>query len=359
MPKKRTKVAAPKALAKKGGEARALSLSKEERSNIARAAALTRWGAEGKAAPAVAKYGAVDRPLKIGDIEIPCFVLEDGRRVFTQSGLQQALGLSKGGGKDGSRRIAGTMASLSEKGLDVRDLVDRANEPIQFYMPHGGKPAMGHEAMMLPDICDVLIEAGRRDLLHSNQKSLAKQAAILQHGFATVGIIALVDEATGYQDVRGRDALAKILERFVAKELKPWVSTFPPDYYKQIYRMNAWSYDPENNGRPGVLGHWTNNIVYARLAPGVLAELKKVVPKDKKGRHKAKLFQALTDDFGHPKLREHLAGVVMLMKYSPNWKVFMARLDDEYPQHGDTLMLPFPADYVPPPASDTDVDVAE
>jgi hypothetical protein len=53
-------------------------------------------------------------------------------------------------------------------------------------------------------------------------------------------------------------------------------------------------------------------------------------------------------DVGHPKLREHLIGVVMLMKYSPNWKVFMDRIDMEYPQWGKNYLLPFPDDYAPP-----------
>jgi hypothetical protein len=67
------------------------------------------------------------------------------------------------------------------------------------------------------------------------------------------------------------------------------------------------------------------------------------------GRLKHKLFQRLTDEIGHPKLREHLAAVVMLMKYSPDWKEFMSRLDRELPQWGETLMLPFPDDYMSAP----------
>jgi hypothetical protein len=97
-----------------------------------------------------------------------------------------------------------------------------------------------------------------------------------------------------------------------------------------------------------VIGHWTDNIVYKRLAPGVCRELKRQTPRDESGRHKYKLFQRLTQDFGHPKLREHLAAVVMLMKYAPSWQVFSRRLDAEFPQWGDTLMLPFPEDYTPP-----------
>lgn len=330
-----------------GGLARAARTPPKRRSEIARAAAMSRWADEGKPQPMLAKYGALDRPLKIGDVEIPCYVLADGTRVLAQRGLQGGIGLSEGGGKTGARRIAELMESLAEKGVNVRGLVARANSPIRFIPPHGGNPADGYEATILPDICAVLIDAQQQGKLTPSRVHLAERAALLQHGFATIGIIALVDEATGYQDYRPRDALARILEKFVAKELRPWVKTFPAEFYKQIFRLNQWEYH-ENCGRPGVVGHWTNNIVYKRLAPGVLEELRKQTPRTPGGDFKNKLFQRLTEDFGHPKLREHLTGVIMLMKYSPNWEVFMDRLDREYPQWGTTMLLPFPDDYEPP-----------
>jgi hypothetical protein len=332
---------------RRGGNRRAEILPPERRSEIARQAAMMRWADEGKPQPILAKYGAIDRPLRIGDIEIPCYVLADGTRVLAQRGLQGGIGLSLGGGKSGARRIAELMESLGEKGIDIRGLVARANSPIRFIPPHGGNPADGYEATILPDICAVLIDAHQQRKLGKHREHLAIRAARLQHGFATIGIIALVDEATGYQDFRQRDALARILERFVAKELRPWVKTFPAEYYKQIYRLNGWEY-ADNAGRPGVIGHWTNNIIYKRLAPGVLDELKRLTPRTPSGYYKNKLFQRLTEDVGHPKLREHLTGVVMLMKYSPNWKVFMDRIDMEYPQWGKNYLLPFPDDYMPP-----------
>lgn len=336
----------------KGGLERAKRLSKSERSEIARMGGLAKAAKDGKSLPLLAKYGAEDRPLTINNIQIPCYVLADGTRVLAQRGLQAGIGLGEGGGKGGARKIPALMEKLVDKGLDIRGLIARANSPIRFIPPHGGNAAHGYEATILPDLCAVLIEADRRRLLTPTQKFLAERAAILQHGFATLGIIALVDEATGYQDVRQRDALARILEKFVAKELRPWIKTFPTEYYEQIYRLNGWPYEAVA-GRPGVIGHWTNNIVYRRLAPGVLQELRRRTPRDEKGRLKNKLFQRLTEDFGHPKLREHLMGVVMLMKYAPNWQVFMDRLDREFPQWGDTLMLPFPEDYAPPEVSET------
>ena len=334
----------------KGGRIRAANLGHERRAEIARLGALARWSGEGKESLVLAKYGTPDRPLRIGAVEIPCYVLADGRRVLAQRGLQAGIGMSEGGGKKGARRLVEMMGSLQEKGIDTRDLISRANSPIRFILPMGGVVADGYEASILPDICAVIIDAEQRGVLGKRLHHLAQQCAILQHGFATVGINALVDEATGYQEFRARDALALILEKFVAKELRPWMKTFPSDFYEQIYRLNGWKYQ-ENCGRPGVLGHWTNNIVYKRLAPGVLVELKRLTPRTESGRLKHKLFQRLTDDVGHPKLREHLVGVTMLMKYSPDWRVFMDRLDKEYPQWGKTMMLPFPDDYTPPPRS--------
>lgn len=326
--------------ASKGGKARIAALSTQERTNLARQAALTRWARQGKEPPLLAEYGAPDRPLRIGTIEIPCYVLADTRRVLSQRGLQSGIGLSEGGGKGGARKIAELMTKLREKGIDIRDLVSRANSPIRFISPLG-VPTDGYEATILPDICAVIIEADRQRKLGGRLKHLAQRCGILQHGWATVGIIALVDEATGYQDFRARDALAKILERFVAKELQPYVRTFPPEFYKQIFRLYGWDYY-ENCGRPAVVGHITNNVIYKRMPPGVLEELRGMVPRDEKGRLKKKLFQGLTPDVGHPKLREQLVGTTMIAKYSPTLEVFYKRLDQEYPQYGKTMPLPFP-----------------
>jgi hypothetical protein len=331
----------------KGGAARARGMTAKERSDSARRAALSKWAQAGVIP--LAKYGAADRPLRIGDIEIPCYVLADARRVLATVGLQTGIGLSTGGGTLGSRRLTQLMMYLERKGIDTKGLIARVDNPITFIPPHGGIPARGYEATILPDICAVLIEAGQRDVLMAQQRHLAERAAILQHGFATVGIVALVDEATGYQDARVRDALAKILEKFVAKELRPWVRTFPAEFYRQIHRLNGWEYS-EDGGSPGVVGHWTTNIVYKRLAPGVWEELDRLTPRTDGGRLKNRLFQRLTEDVGHPRLREHLAAVVMLMKYSPDWQEFMHRIDIEFPQWGKTLMLPFPDNYHAPPA---------
>jgi hypothetical protein len=323
----------------KGGKKRAQGMTPKQLSDSGRKAALTRWANEGKVA--VAHYGSPDRPLRIGDIDIPCYVLADGRRVLAQRGLQGGMGLSEGGGKGGARKIVQFMEYLERKGLDTKGLSARANSPISFIPPHGGNPADGYEATILPDICAVVIEASQKGLLHERQKPMATRCAELQHGFARDGIIALVDIATGYRDAKIRDNIAHNIDRHVAKELRPWVRTFQPEYYKQIHRLNGWLYT-ENGGSPGVVGTWTTDIVYKRFPLGVWEEINKLAARNEKGRLKHRLFQRLSYENGHPLLKERLAAIIQIMKWCPpDWDEFMRRLDQEFPRPGDTMRFPF------------------
>jgi len=142
---------------------------------------------------------------------------------------------------------------------------------------------LGFHLKILPKVCDVYLKAREAGELPPNQQHIAAKAEILVRALAHVGIGALVDEATGFQDARARDALARILEEFVAKELRKWVSTFPPEYYKELFRLRNWRFPDlprDQQKRPVMAGKITNDIVYARLAPGVRTELHRVTPRD-------------------------------------------------------------------------------
>ena len=174
------------------------------------------------------------------------------------------------------------------------------------------------------------------------QLHIAERCEILVRGFARVGIIALVDEATGYEKDRIAGSLARILEVFIAKELQPWVKTFPSEYYEQLFRLRGLAYSSDSVKRPQYFGVLTNDIVYKRLAPGVLDELKRV--KEEAGRPRDKLFQRLTENVGYPKLREHLGAVVATMQLSDSYKDFKGKLDrirPKFPGIGETMSLRF------------------
>jgi hypothetical protein len=192
----------------------------------------------------------------------------------------------------------------------------------------------GFEASILPLVCELYLKARDTNTLLKNQIGTAHKAEILVRSLAKVGIIALVDEATGYEKDRAKNALAEILEKFVAKELQPWVKTFPTEYYEQLFRVWNQKFPPENiNNRPGFMGRVTNNIIYSRLAPNLLEELKKAETKSEK---KARLHQFLTEDIGHPKLREHLSSIITLLKISEDKQEFLALVDKVHPKYNTT-----------------------
>ena len=288
--------------------------------------------------------GAPDRPLHIGGIDIPCYVLEDETRVLSQQGFLTAIGRARkaragqGGQKQGVDNLPTFLSAHNLKPF-ISEELEGSTSPILFKVSGGGTIAYGYRAELLPEVCEVYLQARDAGKLVKNQMHIAEQAGILIRSLATVGIIALVDEATGYQQIREENALAAILERLIARELNPWTRTFPFDFYEQICRLKKW---PSIRAikRPSVIGRYTNDIVYDRLAPGVLDELRRrnpVIPEKKRRLHKH--HQWLTTDIGHPELQKHLWAVVALMKAASSWGTFKQSIDRAFPKQGNTIPL--------------------
>jgi hypothetical protein len=223
--------------------------------------------------------------------------------------------------------MAQFIASIAENGIDTKDLVSRISNPILFRAPGVPRPAYGYEATILTDICDAVLAARKAKKLHPQQERFAAQCELLTRGLARVGIVGLIDEITGYQNVRAQDALARILEEFIAKELQHYVSAFPAEFYQEMFRLRGLNYPRDSVKRPQYFGVLTNDLVYRRLAPGVLDELKAVTPRLGSGRLAHKLYQRLTRTKGYPKLKEHLGAVVTMMQLSTNWHDFMDKID--------------------------------
>jgi len=288
-----------------------------------------------------AKFGSKDRPLKIGNVEIPCYVLEDGTRVLTQYGFYEAIGRSgkpaRGRGSS-FENIAPFLALQNLKPFIDNELIT-STTPIKFTTDKGSI-AWGYRAEILPKVCEIYLKARDVNALLKSQEKFAIACEMIVRGLAHVGIIALVDEVTGYQEFRARHSLEEILDKFISVELRKWAKTFPDEFYEQMFKLRGWSYTPFRVNRPGAVGTYTNDLVYERLAPGVLEELKKITPKDSKGRRKHRYFQRLTEDVGHPRLREHLAAVIALMRGNTTWKKFYNQLNRALPKWNQTLELP-------------------
>ncbi len=324
----------------KGGRARAEALSEEERRTIAREAALARWSQD---LPRATHEGEV----RIGTKVFTAAVLPNGKRLLSQGSFLQALGRSRTPKAGTGALVAeGLPFFLQAEALQpfVSDDLRQATTPIHFRMPNG-KRAVGYDALLLPQVCEVYLNL-RDDCeqcgqpVPSNYRHIVRACDTLTRGLAQVGIIALVDEATGYQQVRDREALQAILDQYLAKTLAAWAKRFPDEFYQQIFRLRGWHWRGMAVNRPSVVAQYTKDIVYQRLAPGILAELESKNPKDEKGRRRARHHQWLTEDVGHPALAQHLHAVIGLMRASESWQEFRRLLQRSFPKLGSTLALP-------------------
>lgn len=320
------------AMASKGGKQAAANMTPEERKKRASAAAEARWGA----VPQAHCQGTI----KIGLIEIPCAVLEDKKtRLLTQRGMFVSLGRNKNP-NTGSSAIDGRPGFLAANNLEpfISDELRRSWNSVRFKQREGsggegGNIAVGYRAEILPLVCRVYMDADAAGVLRENQKHIAANCRSLLAGMATAGITGLVDEATGFQYERAHDALAKILEAFIAKELQPYVRTFKPEFYQELFRLRGLKFDGTAK-RPQYIGRLTNNLIYSRLAPGLIKELQAknpVIPE--KGRRKHQHHRHLTRDKGHPGLKDHLVEVTALMRASDTWDDFYRLIEKSLPVH--------------------------
>jgi hypothetical protein len=320
----------------RAAKARSASLTPERRSEIAKRASDKRYG---RLREVVSDEGSLD----IGGAKLDCYVLAGETRVLSRASFVRAIGRT--GKVKGGRRFdeefqlpvfltAENLKPFFPNGLEVN------SQPIMF--SNQGVEMIGYRAELLPDVCDIFADADRAGVLRANQVHIATACRVLSRGLTRVGIIGLVDEATGYQRQRAADALAKILEEFIATELQPYVQTFPPEFYDNLFRLRGLSFPRDGVRRPQYFGHLTNDIVYRRLAPGVLEELRNVTPKLPSGRRKHQFTRRLSEEVGHPKLREHLTAVTTVMQLSESYPDFIAKLDRIKPRYGDTLSLPLP-----------------
>lgn len=319
-----------------GGNARAKALSAVKRKEIAQLAAEARWGKVQRATHS--------GPLNIGDIELDVAVLEDGSRILSETKFMAAMGMYRSGAVSVRRKDADAPIPLFLAHKNLKPFVDKHLGDVHYqlkpYRTERGGSGRGIPAEMLPKVCEVWMDASRAGVLGPRQEITARKAEMLFRGFAYVGIVALIDEATGYQEVRDRKALEAILDRFLAKELAAWAKRFPDEFYQQIFRLKGWKWNGMSVKRPGVVGKYTTDLVYQRLAPGILAELERLNPKNQRGHRIHKHHQWLTEDIGHPALAQHLYAIIGFMRVADSWEAFHRMVDRAFPKKNTQMLLP-------------------
>jgi hypothetical protein len=313
--------------ASKGGRARASVLTSEERSEIAKAAARARWAKAGKTiapkardhgdeaaapieAPDELPYSAFPGTVEMGNVELECHVLSDGRRVLTAREVVRALRGTRSNPPSVQRYLA-ALPAYREGMFD--------DKIMHFRIPGLPQTAIGFEATALIEICDMYLAADESGTLKANQANLAKMASIIMRACAKTGIEALIDEATGYQEVRAKRALQVKLQAFIAEDMQKWVKTFPDEFWQELARLEGIRYQARH--RPLRWGNYVLRFVYSAMDPDVARKLKEINPNP---HYKNNLHQFLRD-YGRDKLHQQLGGVIAIMRECKDMPEFRAR----------------------------------
>ncbi|KAB1578718.1 P63C domain-containing protein [Serratia marcescens] len=313
----------------KGGKALAAKRSPEERKLSSLKAV------EAKKAKALLPTVVNEGYLRVGDVDLEVAVLDNGDRVVSASSVFTALGRTRRGNKKSLEEQRLVDGIPTPAFMDAINLIPFINQELKDVIPRveyktkSGLVKDGHKAIILPLVGDLYLKAREQGAIKTKeQQSVAQKAEVLVRSLAKVGIIALVDEATGYQKERERDALAKLLEEFIAKEMRPWVSTYPADFFEELCRLRGVPFKA-NMRRPQYFGHLVNNITYDRMAPDLRNALKEEKAKTKKTG--VKMHQFLSDGTGYSMLQKRLTGITTLMQASDNYDDFIGLLDKVHP----------------------------
>jgi hypothetical protein len=326
----------------KGGRARADQLTPEERREIAARGAQIRWqrSRDVREAELDLPKATHQGKMAVGALELDCYVLEDGRRVFHKRGMARALGMKSAGGNV-------FMRAMQRKGLGSeldQKLISKIETPINF-KPLTQDLAHGYDANVLVDVCKAVIRAEDADKLALSQRGLVTRARILLQAFAKVGVTALIDEATGFQQVRDPNALRILVQQYIEVEKREWEKQFPDDYYVELNRiygskqLTTTASGAVIQNRPQHFAKFTRSYVYQPLENGaVLEELDRINPKiDKRGTRRARFHQHLTHDYGIEKLKRQVGEIITLIKVSDTVKQFKKLFDKRFPQSGTQL----------------------
>ena len=271
--------------------------------------------------------------------EIECYVTNNGIRLLSLRGTARALDINGNGGRALLRNLQSKWIQPYLSDQLKEWILWATNEKIKPIKVLFGPAIIPFKASLFVDICKAYISANNDKTLSESLMRTYYRLISLMTAFAKVGIDAMVDEITGYQEDRRKDELEKILRLYISEEFLEWTKMFPEEFYEQIFRLKKWgSFQKAGQKMPQVVGFYTNDIVYERLPDKVLVELKKKVKKSENGNNLVKLHQGLSKDYGVSHLERHLIAVIALMKASICWEHFLEMLDKTYRRCGQSVM---------------------
>lgn len=274
--------------------------------------------------------------LEIGSWSMECHHLENGKRVISQRSFAEVVGIKRGTKKLGEK-FSGFLDSPALKSHDIHELRKVISSPIVFKM-RSGPVAFGYEGDVLIEYCKAILEARRSGYMTTiAQKRYAMACEAFVVSCAKVGILALIDEATGYSEDKAKDEYRQLFKQFIREEVRDWEKEFPDEFFEMIYSLYGIPKTPGNH--PQFFGRFIRRYIYQPLAASNGAILDQLDQKNPVvyaiGARKYKLHQFLTDEVGTPALRRHIYKVIGIGTSVRSKEAFFSHFKRAFPQPGD------------------------
>ena len=262
--------------------------------------------------------------IKLGDFELPCYVLNNEMRVLSQREVVKLItGGRESGNLYGYLKARAVQPFLPEKFRTN----DETNDRNSLVFKAGTNTAHGIQASDLVDICNAYLKARQAGTLQPQQAKLAEQAEMFISACAKTGIDAIVDEVTGFQYFRKANELQEKFKAYLQEEYREWALTFPRQFFLQLYKLEGITPPAQTVPYPKRFGKYVMNFVYDTLDPDIADHLRENNPNPGGLKHHHQLF----NDFGYKNLQDHVISVLGIMKASINLERFKENLAIAFP----------------------------
>lgn len=245
---------------------------------------------------------------------VDCYVLEDGQRIISQKGAVRAL---SGGAEDG--KIGRYLSRLPSRFAGLA-----AGPAVEFTPPNGGT-AFGRDAEWFVDVLQAYVDAHFAGELHQSQEPLARNAAGILKALGKVGIIALIDEATGHQSQRQQGALGRLFDLMFRRELAPWRRMFKDSLILALCKLDDIRWTPGDR-QPGHLGSTQEKIYNDILGTEAAKEMQRRNPSPRHRKNHHQTLSAPVQEY----VRAQLDIVEVIANQSRDKEDFWTRMDRQY-----------------------------
>jgi hypothetical protein len=240
---------------------------------------------------------------------VDCYVVEDSRRLIAIRGAVRAL-------TNGGREVGDLATYIARIPGFQADSVAVA----KFSVSDCGE-AHGITSVDFVRILNAYVDAALAGRLRKSQAHLAVNAQTILRALQVVGLDALIDEATGYQDVRASDALSVRLAQYLRETAAPHKVTFKEKLVRELCRVYGHVY------RPGRHPRWlasVNEKLYRTIFDeDIAAGLKALNPEPRFGSNH---HQFISDEV-RPLMRDDLEVIYVLARTSGSAADFWRRCE--------------------------------